>query len=289
MRTRPGRRICFLSVAATLLAAAPARAQRCLPAETSNEADVFGIRSLSLAMGRGTAIGAEPAGTVRIGAEAVFLPRIDDETARPTTCRPGKESENVNALLAAGRLRVAVSLPRTLTLELAWLPPLEIHGMRANLFGFGLGGSRSLSSRWVLGARAHATIGHVTGPFTCPGDATRDAESECFGGTISDDRFEPNILGADVSVGFNPATSAFAWFGGMGYSRLQPRFQVQFRNQAGMLDSTRVDVDLHRLAVFGGVTRVIGSRFRVSGELYATTRDGATGRLIVDALVRRGN
>jgi hypothetical protein len=273
---------------ATALAAGSAEAQRCLPSRTSNEADVFGIRSLSLALSRGTAIAAERAGTVRLGGEVVFLPRIDDETARPTTCRPGKEAENVNALLAAGRVRAVLSLPRTLTLEIAWLPPVELHGMRANLLGLGLGGSRSLSSRWVIGARAHATVGHVTGPFTCPGDATLDAESECFGGTISDDRFEPNIAGADVSIGFNPATSAFAWFAGVGYSRLQPRFQVHFRNQSGTLDSTRVEVELHRMAVFGGATRVLGPRFRVSGELYATTSDGATGRVIVDALLRRG-
>jgi hypothetical protein len=112
--------------------------------------------------------------------------------------------------------------------------------------------------------------------------------SECFGGTLSDDTFEPNTFGADLSAGFNAPTSRFAWFGGAGYSRLMPRFQVHFRNQAGILDTTRVIVDLNRIALFAGVTASIGHRLRGSTEFYATTRDGATGRIIVDAMLRRG-
>jgi hypothetical protein len=266
-----------------------AQAQRCEPSSTSNEADLLGIRSLSLAMSRGTAFGMEPAGTVRIGGEAVFLPKIDRETAQPTSCRPGKEAENVNTVKFAGRLRVSVVLPRNVVVEASWLPPVEIKDLKANVLGLALSGARRLTDRWVAGLRAHATFGTVEGPITCPQAAVIREGNECFGGTESDDTFEPNMFGGDVSLSFNPPTSRFAWFGGMGYSRLMPRFQVNFRDQAGVLDTTRVVVDLHRLALFAGVSASIGHRLRGSAEFYGTTRDGATGRIIVDAIARRGS
>ena len=272
-----------------VLPATIASAQRCVPTTTSNEADLFGIRSLSLAMSRGTAIAIEPAGTIRLGAEAVFLPTIDAATARPTTCRPGKEGENVNALKAAGRVRATAALPRNIVVEANWLPPVAVKGVRGNVLGLAVGGARRLTDRWVGALRANATFGTVKGAVTCPQSALVNEASECFGGTLSDDTFEPNMFGGDISLGFNAPTSRFAWFGGTGYSRLMPRFQVSFRNQAGILDTTRVLVDLNRITMFAGVTASIGHRIRGSGEFYATTRDGVTGRIIVDALLRGGN
>jgi hypothetical protein len=263
-------------------------AQTCEPSSTSNEADLLGIRSLSLAMSRGTAIAIEPTGTVRLGAEAVFLPRIDDVTAQPTTCRPGKEGENVNTIKAAGRVRVTVALPRNIVIEANWLPPVAVKGVRANVLGLAVGGARRLTDRWVAALRGHGTFGTVKGPVTCPQSALIDEASECFGGTLSDDTFKPNMFGGDISLGFNAPTSRFAWFAGTGYSRLMPRFQVSFRDQGGFLDTTRVLVDLHRITMFGGVTAAIGHRIRGSAEFYGTTRDGVTGRLIVDAMLRRG-
>jgi hypothetical protein len=273
---------------ATMAFASIAQAQRCEPSTTSNEADLLGIRSLSLAMSRGTAVAIEPTGTVRVGAEGVYVPEIDPETARPTTCRPGKEGENVNTLKFAGRIRASVALPRYIVLEASWVPPLEIKGLKGNVFGFAVGAARRLTDRWIAAARGHATFGEVTGPVTCPRESLVNQASECFGGTESADTFEPDMFGADLSLGFNAPTSRFAWFAGGGYTRVMPRFQVNFRDQAGVLDTTRVVVDLHRIALFAGVTAAIGHRLRGSAEFYATTRDGATGRIIIDALVRRG-
>jgi hypothetical protein len=239
-------------------------------------------------MSRGTAVGIEPAGTIRAGVEAVFLPTIDNATAQPTTCRPGKEAENVNPLSVAGRARVSITLPGNMSVEASWLPPVELKGLRPNIVGLAASAARRVTDRWVIAARGHAAFGTVKGPVTCPASALVNEASECFDGTLSDDTFEPNIFGVDVSGGFNPPTSRFAWFGGAGYSRLMPRFQVNFRDRAGLLDTTRIIVDLNRLAMFAGVTASIGHRLRGSAEFYATTRDGATGRIIVDAMLRRG-
>lgn len=273
---------------AALIIAPVVRAQRCTPEADSHEADLFAIRSLSLAMSRGTAIGIESAGTIRVGAEGVFLPTIDKTTATPTTCRPGKDAENVNSLKFAGRARVSVSLPKQLTLEASWLPPVELKGMKANLFGVALGGARQLTDRWVAALRAHATFGSVKGPFTCPQESVDSSTGDCAGGTLSNDEFKPNIVGGDFSLGFNAPTSRFAWFGGAGYSRLMPRFQVHFRDATGFLDTTRVEVDLNRIALFAGVSSGLGHRARGSAEFYGTTSDGVTGRITIDVAVHGG-
>lgn len=265
-----------------------AMAQTCEPSATSHEADIFGIRALSLTMSRGTALTTDAPGTVRVGFEAMWLPHISDETATPTACRPGKGPENVNSLAGAARARVSIALPLALTLDASWLPPVTLKGMRGNLIGVALGTSRGLSSTVRLGARVHATRGNVSGPFVCPEDAVRDVSSECNLGSVSHDRLEPNIVGADVTIGWNPAHSAFAWYAGAGYSRMTPRFQVHWVDQSAGIDSTRVQVDLNRAALFAGVTRTIAARWRASGELYATTRDGATVRILFDGILRQG-
>lgn len=263
--------------------------QTCSPSTTSHEADLFAIRSLSLAMARGTAVQVDAPGTVRAGVEAVWLPRIDSATATPTACRPGKGPENVNALAVAARARLTVALPAGASVELSWLPPVQLNGMRGSIVGLALNYARRFTNDMTLSARLHATTGHVDGPFTCPASALSDPSSECHGGTLSHDRLEPNITGGDVAANWTPGRSHTSWYAGAGYSRLTPRFQVHFLNQAGSLDTTRVLVDLNRVALFAGVTHSIASRWRASGELYATTRDGVTGRVVFDRVIRRGH
>src|SRR6185436_1400668 len=118
----------------------------------------------------------------------------------------------------------------------------------------------------VAALRAHATFGSVHAPITCDDRALHDPASECFGGTRSDDRLSPNILGLDLAVG--GSLGRLRPYGGVGYNRLQPRFQVNFTNRFGELDDRRVDVNLNRLVLFGGATWQLAGRMGVTGELY---------------------
>lgn len=263
-------------------------AQTCEPPASSNEVSIFGSRSLALVQSRGIAAGVSPTWTVRVGGEAVALPRVSDAKATPSACRPGKGPENVNVLPGFARLRVAVTLPWNLRMETSWLPPVTIRDVRGNLFGVSVGRVTGVRENLSLYARGHAVVGTVTGPFTCDEDDLRDASSECFGGSVSTDRYRPNILGADVSLDWQRPGSVYSVFGGVGYSRLAPRFRVQFRNAEGTLDSTLVRANIGRVAMFVGTGREFGTRWRASAEVYGTAQDGATVRLVIDALVRRG-
>jgi hypothetical protein len=68
---------------------------------------------------------------------------------------------------------------------------------------------------------------------------------------------------------------------GGGYNRLEPRFQVNFTNQVGVVDSTRIEVSLNRGVVFGGATWQLADRLGVAAEVYAVPADAVTARLVV--------
>jgi hypothetical protein len=162
----------------------------CFPADDSHEAQTFGILSAPLAFTGAGGMGARTA----IGIEATTIPKVPDEIATPTSCRPGKGPENTNPLPGFARVRVEVAFGAW-RVDAGWIPPVRVEGVRSNLIGFGLSRTMMLGSGWRLTPRAHALVGRVHGPFTCDEEALADAGSECFEGTLSDDRWEPNIMG----------------------------------------------------------------------------------------------
>jgi hypothetical protein len=250
----------------------------CFPGPESNEAKTLAIFSVPLAY---SALAApnpqEP--KFRLTGEVATLPDVDDETRTPTICRPGKGPENTDLLPALFRPRLAARLGAGLLLDASWVPPVRVNGVKSNLFGLALGWSGTLSPKLTLGARAHGTFGEINGPITCPEEALDDPTSECFEGTESDDSYKPNIFGADVRLGYGTAESRVHPYAGLGYNRLQPRFQVNFTNSAGELDDRKVSVDMNRLAVFGGLTWKLGDSLGLAGEVYSTPADAVTLRL----------
>jgi hypothetical protein len=265
------------------LPAAAAAQGDCFPGPSSNEARTLAIFSVPLAF--------SPAGapellqSFRIGVEAATLPGVDRATATPTICRPGKGPENTDLMPVFPRPRLALPLPGGFALQASWVPPVRVNGVRGNLFGISVGKSFGRLNGIVLALRGHATFGSIRAPITCDDKALADPSSECFGGERSDDRFRPNILGADVTIGMPVAHGRLRPYAGTGYNRLHPRFQVHFINQFGSLDNRRVEVDLQRLAVFGGATWAATPRLELIGELYAVPADAVTGRLIMRAAV----
>jgi hypothetical protein len=255
----------------------------CFPGPESNEAKTMATFAVPLAFSRGSAPDLFPGFTA--GVELAYLPKVSDATATPTTCRPGKGPEHTDLLFAVPRPRIGMPLPFGLSLQASWIPPIRVNGVKANLFGVSVEKAFGRLDGLVAAIRAHATFGSVRAPVTCDDEALLDATSECFGGTRSDDRLSPNIMGLDVAVGGSLAGGRLRPYGGAGYNRLQPRFQVNFTDQFGELDDRRVEVDLDRLVLFGGATWQVAERLGLTGELYAAPSDAVTGRVIVRTAV----
>lgn len=255
----------------------------CFPGAASNEAKTLAIFAVPLAFGRGSAPEVYPG--FKAGLELTYIPRVSDATATPTICRPGKGAENTDLLIALPRPRIGMPLPLGFNLQASWVPPVRVNGVKANLFGISLEKVFGQVDGIVAAVRAHATFGSVRAPITCSDEELDDPTTECFGGTPSDDRLSPNIRGVDVAIGGSLAGGRLRPYGGAGYNRLQPRFQVNFIDQGGVLDDRRVQVDLDRFVVFGGATWQVGTRLGITGEVYAAPADAVTGRIIVRTAV----
>lgn len=257
--------------------AAPMIAQEdiCRPATGSNEAKTFAILSIPIAFSGGRA--PSPAHGIVAGLEAASLPNVDPTTATPTTCRPGKGPENANPLPGILRPRIWVALGG-FVVEASWIPPIPVKGVKANLVGLAVAGTVGLPKGWYAGVRAHAVVGALHAPVVCDKDALLDATSECYGGTLSNDRWAPNIYGVEAVLATPPGPIRL--HGGFGYSRLQPRFQVDFTNALGSRDRRKVEVNLQRAAVVGGITYQVG-RFDLTAEGYATFVDAVSVRFVL--------
>ena len=275
-----------LLVATAAVAAAPAAALAqpdCFPSPTSNEARALALSSLPLVFSAARAPRPGGGAPVEVGLEVTYLPRVSDDIATPTRCRPGKGPENTELLPAFPRPRLLVRLPAALTLEASWVPPVRVAQVRSNLLGVALAHERLLRGGVALRLRAHATVGTVEAPITCPDEALDDPVSECFEGERSNDRLRPNLAGGELAVGRSMRGGRLHPYVGVGHTWLRPRFRVHFRNRAGEVDRSRVEVDLERTALFGGATWRAAERMAVSGEVYGTPQDGATARVLVTA------
>jgi hypothetical protein len=271
-----------LAAVLTLAAAAPAALAAqgdCFPPKDSNEARTFGVFAVPLAFSPAGA--PAPAGRLHAGLEVVWLPDIDDATATPTVCRPGKGPENTDLLPAAVRPRLLLSLGGGLTAEASWVPPLRVNQVRANLFGVALAWTAGLGRDHALTLRGHGTFGRIRAPITCPDRALADPGSECFQGQRSDDSYRPNAAGVEGIVSWSLGGGRVRPYLGAGYNRLMPRFQVNFTNAQGSLDNRRVEVDLDRAVLFAGATWAAAPGLGLSAELYGAPADALTGRVAV--------
>ncbi|HWA58121.1 MAG TPA: hypothetical protein VG692_12750 [Gemmatimonadales bacterium] len=266
-----------------LVVCAPLSAQDvCKPGSGSREADLFGHFSVPLAFSLGQSPWIYRPGSIQFGLEGTLLPDASDRIATPTKCRPGKGPENVNLLSAFPRPRLGFALGDGVLLEVSWIPPVtRLNGVRTNLWGVALSRSVLLTPKGTMFmGRVHATLGNVRAPFVCPESATRDATNvDCFGGQESDDRYSPNIFGVELGFAWPMARGRLRPYLGSGYNILHPRFQVDRIVAGGAVDNQKVEVNLSRWALFGGLTWAPNPGFMLSTEAYTAPSDAITARV----------
>lgn len=273
-------------VARTATAQAPN--DDCFPSKSSNEARTMAKFGVPLAFSAAAAPERRGSGTFRAGIELSLVPTVDRETATPTVCRPGKGPDNTELLSLVPRPRLSVTLPAGFAVEASWMPPVRIAEVKANLVGVAVSHTASLRGGGAaLTVRAHGTFGVIKAPITCDDAALADPVSECYQGTRSDDAFHPNVFGIDVAVGWSLGPSVRPYMGA-GFSRLQPRFQVDFTNQFDQVDRRKVSVDLNRAVLFAGATWRARRAFEVSGEIYSAPADAVTARVAARVLLGKG-
>ena len=94
------------------------------------------------------------------------------------------------------------------------------------------------------------------------------------------------MWGIDASFGRPVAGGRGELYAGAGVNWLAPRFRVGFTDGTGYADTTRVEVDLRRTALFaGGSWRLVG-RWSATGQIYSVPRDVTLGRIGIAGAIR---
>lgn len=284
-------RLTALSVA--VLAAMPAsiRAQ-CHAAANTNEAKLLAFYAAPIVFSPGDAPETLAPGQVLISAELAPIPKPDPKIEFTSFCYEGK-GENTRLAPVFVRPRIQVGLPMGFAFEASYVPPVQAWDAKPNLASFALSHTQRLplaigASAFELMLRAHGTVGHVSGPITCPrsGLQTSDPNEPCFGTNPSTDTYHPNMFGAEGALGITSGNGRLSAYAGGGVNWLKPRFQVGFVDGAGIEDHTKVDVDLTRGVFFGGVTARVARSLHLSAQLYDVPRDATTWRFGVGYLIR---
>lgn len=260
----------------------------------SNEGRLLAFYTAPIVFSMATAPESLPPGTIRIGAEAEYIPKPNSAIEQTGLCFTQK-SEQTSLSPVFGRPRITVGGPFGFSLEAAYLPPVTIARATPNLFSFAVSRTHHvargpLSNGTTLMLRVHGTFGNVKGAITCSQSQLQQASSimPCYGTRPSKDTFHPDMFGGEVAAGFAPGVRGISFYGGAGINRIDPHFQVGFTDLNGTLDRTQVELDkpAYRAAIFGGVTAVLRQVLDVGAQLYSVPSDATLFRLMGGVRIR---
>lgn len=282
-----------LSIAVAVVAlvgvAGAAHAQ-CRPAANTNEAKLMAFYAAPIVFSSAQAPVRLDPGQLLVSVEVAPIPRPGADIQHTSFCYIGK-TENTRLAPVFARPRIEVGLPLGFAFEASYVPPVKVWDAEPNLASFALSRVQDLpvhagTDRLRLLLRAHATVGRVRGPITCPrsGLQTSDPGEPCYGSNPSSDTYHPDMFGGEGALAVD--LGHFAVYAGGGVTWLRPHFQVGFVDGEGNVDNTTVDVDLTRGAFFGGITAALVPSLRVSAQLYDVPADAATWRFGVGYLIR---
>lgn len=259
---------------ASLLAAAGAGAQ---PVIRDDEELAFDrpeawamkyFTSTTLLGGFGPPRAREP-GSVELGLELGWIPELDREERRVGF--RGSKVEDLNKAPVLARPRAVIGLPGGFGLTLAYVPPVEVFDLEAELYGAALGRPLLQRGDWRLGARLFAQTGTVTSDITCPGELATidDPEIDPLGcEEPSRDEITMRYSGLELSAAHDDGgpwvphlTAAGNW--------LDMEFQVDALTN-GLRDRTRLTADGFTWSAAAGVRYRHRSRATLALEAFYT-------------------
>ncbi|MFL5636573.1 MAG: hypothetical protein ACJ79F_07675 [Gemmatimonadaceae bacterium] len=282
-----------LITAVALLAVNGSAAAQCKVKSSSNEGKLLAFYTAPIVFSMAAAPEEIPPASIRIGAEAEYLPKPDRSIEQTGACFTQK-SEHTSLSPVFGRPRITVGGPFGLALEAAYLPPVTIARATPNLFSFAVSQAHHFAIGPAKGTtvmlRVHGTFGNVKGAITCPRSQLQQTSpsSPCYGTSPSKDTFHPDMFGGEIAAGFAPGDRGISFYGGAGANRIDPHFQVGFTDANGNVDVTQVQLDkpLVRAAIFGGVTAVLRRILDVGAQVYSVPADATLFRLMGGIRIR---
>jgi hypothetical protein len=205
--------------------------------------------------------------TFEIGLELDSIPELSEDQRRIGV--GGVKVEDINRLPAFFRPRVTIGLPAKLSLDVAWVPPIELEGVTSNLFSVGLERPFYSSGPLVLGGRLSGQLGTVKGDFTCTEDEAAyppGSPDNIWGCEApSDDELTLNYVSLAFTGGYQVKKTTFHW--GLAATYMDMEFQVDAVTY-GLIDHTLLVADGWTWSVNGGASWRLTGHLSIAAELF---------------------
>jgi hypothetical protein len=224
------------------------------------------FNSVSIFTGLGAPTTRDP-WTFSVGLELDTIPRLSEDQRRIGF--GGAKVEDVNRLPVLIRPRLTMGLPWKVSLDVAWVPPVEISGVESNLFAVALERPFYSSGPLILGIRIYGQVGTVSGDFTCSEDeaAFPPGSPENIWGceAPSDDELTLDYAGAAFTGGYRLRKTELHL--GAAANFMDMEFQVNAVTY-GVIDRTLLLSDGWTWSLNGGASWRLGGRTSLAVELF---------------------
>ena len=224
------------------------------------------FNSVSLLTGLGPPRAREP-WSFEIGLELDSIPRLDEDQRRVGF--GGAKVEDLNRLPVFFRPRLTIGLPAKWSLDLAYVPPLEVRGVKSHLLALGLERPVVATGPWTLGIRFYGQIGDVKSDFTCSAEEASHppGSPDNFWGceAPSEDEVTLNYIGVAFTGGYRYRQTDFHW--GLAANYMNMEFQVDALTN-GFIDRSLLLADGWTWSLNGGASWSLSGRISLAVEVF---------------------
>lgn len=202
-----------------------------------------------------------------IGLELDTIPHLSEDQRRVGF--GGAKVEDLNRLPAFFRPRLTIGLPAKWSLDLAYVPPVEVRGVKSNLIAVGIERPMYSNGALTLGVRIYGQIGEVESDFTCsaeeashppgPPDNIWGCEAP------SQDQVTLNYVGAAFTGGYTYRRTDFHW--GLAANYMDMEFQVDALT-FGIIDRTLLLAGGWTWSLNGGASWSLSESISLAVEVF---------------------
>jgi hypothetical protein len=203
-------------------------------------------------------------GAFDLGFEGGFVPQLSEDQRRVGF--EGTKVEDLNRTSFIGRVRGRIGLSENYSLELGYIPPIEMNGVKANVFSAAIGRPFQAGESFRLGIRGYGQIGTIEGDITCSADEVENGPNPFECEEPSNDEETQRVLGVEITGGYVSESPLRPYFGvGLNYMDLE--FQVDAR-YSGVEDHTLLVTNGGTVSLAGGLEVAANENWRFTGELF---------------------
>jgi hypothetical protein len=220
----------------------------------------FASLALFTSMGEPEAMGP---GKIALGFEGGIVPQLSEDERRVGF--DGTKVEDLNRTHFFGRVRGRIGLSGSAFLELGYLPPIELDGVKPHMFSVAVGRPFALGEALRIGLRGYGHLGSIEGDITCSAQEIEEGENEFDCAAPSNDDLSQRVFGGEITAGFG--SGPLRPYVGFAVNYMDLEFQIDALH-SGVHDRTLELTDGTTIYVNGGATYAAGEKWRITGELF---------------------